>query len=95
VGATTREEHRLLASALAEELRRRTARRLVGAPGAMTDAELWVDPAVWRRAGQLAGELGELLYGAAQRPHTPGTVRVSATVVLFEMVRAAAGERAR
>ncbi|WP_035842110.1 winged helix-turn-helix domain-containing protein [Kitasatospora azatica] len=87
VSARTTEEHQLLAAALAEELRRRTAQRLVGARGAMSDAELWVDPQVWNQAIDKAGELGMLLHDAAQRPHTPGTVRVAATVVLFEMER--------
>ncbi|GAA1254535.1 hypothetical protein GCM10009665_51470 [Kitasatospora nipponensis] len=87
ISATTGEEHRLLAEVLAQELRRRTAHRLVGAPGATTDAELWVDPEVYRRAMRLAGELGDLLHDAAQRPHTPDTVRVAATLVLFQMER--------
>lgn len=85
VTASTREEHLLLAAALAEELRRRTAERRLDARGALTDAELWVDPEAWGRALRLAGELGSLLHEAAQPPHAPGAVRVGATVVLFEM----------
>jgi DNA-binding transcriptional ArsR family regulator len=85
VAARTVEEHQLMVSALAAELRRRTASRQLGAPSATTDVELWVDPEVWRQALAKAGELGALLHDAAQRPHTPGAVRVAATMVLFEL----------
>ncbi|WP_280726281.1 helix-turn-helix domain-containing protein [Kitasatospora sp. MAA4] len=85
VGATARAEHQLLAAALGEELRRRTGERVVGAPDALTDAELWVDPEVWDRALAMARELGALLHDAAKPPHHEGAVRVAATVVLFEL----------
>jgi DNA-binding transcriptional ArsR family regulator len=85
VNATTSGEFQLLAAALADELRRRSRLRVAGAPGALTDAEFWVDPEVWQRAGQLAGELGDLLHSAARPSGAPGAVRVSATVVLFQM----------
>ncbi|WP_035794109.1 helix-turn-helix domain-containing protein [Kitasatospora mediocidica] len=85
VGATSRAEHQLLAAALAEELRRRTAERVVGAPDALTDAELWVTPDAWAQALAMARELGCLLHDAARPPHELGAVRVAATVVLFEL----------
>lgn len=85
VSATTPAEHQLLAGALADELRRRATEQRVGAPSAMTDAELWVEPEVWSRALTLAGELGCLLHEAARPPHEPGAVRIGATVVLFEL----------
>ncbi|PYC74030.1 transcriptional regulator [Streptomyces tateyamensis] len=85
VAPSTVEEHQLMVSALAAELRRRTAQRALAARSATTDAELWVDPAVWAEALARAGELGVLLHDAAQRPHAPGAVRVSATMVLFQL----------
>ncbi|MBB4925759.1 helix-turn-helix domain-containing protein [Kitasatospora kifunensis] len=85
VNATTSGEFQLLTAALTDELRRRSGLRVAGAPGALTDAEFWVDPEVWQRAAQLADELGCLLHEAAQPSGTPGAVRVSATMVLFQM----------
>ncbi|RLK59436.1 ArsR family transcriptional regulator [Actinokineospora cianjurensis] len=80
-------EH-LLATALAAGLGARTARRRSDAPGnaeTATDAELWVDPQVWRDMVAHARELGLRLRDAAQPPMTPGTVRVSTTISMFEM----------
>ncbi|MCP2253744.1 Helix-turn-helix domain-containing protein [Prauserella aidingensis] len=79
------EEERVLLGALADELRRRSSQREQGAGYSTTDAEVWVDDRVWRRARALAGELGDLLHMHAKAPRTPGTHRVSATVALFRM----------
>ncbi|MBB3663996.1 DNA-binding transcriptional ArsR family regulator [Prauserella sediminis] len=79
------EEERILLSALADELTRRSAQRKQGAKYSTTDAEVWVDERVWQRARALAGELGELLHAGAKPPRTPGTHRVSATVALFRL----------
>lgn len=79
------EDHRLLAAALGDELRRRTALRKIDTPGAMTDAEVWVSPEVWQAALHHARQLGELLHGGAKPPRTPGTVRVSATISVFQL----------
>lgn len=72
--------------ALAEELRRRSRQRIDG-PALSTDAELWLDPAVWRRVVQHVGEASALLHAAAQPPRTPGTVPVSMTAALFPLRR--------
>ncbi|MCT2589668.1 helix-turn-helix domain-containing protein [Streptomyces sp. N2-109] len=85
--AQSPEEHLLVAAALGEELRRRSAERSPAGEGELTDAELWIDPGEWQAIRQHARELGEELHAAARPPHTPGAVRVSATVVLFEMTR--------
>lgn len=68
--------------ALIEELRRRAAQRVDG-PALSTDAELWVDPALWRRIVRHVGEASALLHAAAQPPRTPGTRPVSMTAALF------------
>lgn len=81
------EEHLLVAAALGEELRRRTADRSPTGEGELTDAELWLDPAGWESVRRHALALSEELHGAALPPHSPGAVRVSATMVLFEMTR--------
>ncbi|MGP3972986.1 helix-turn-helix domain-containing protein [Streptomyces sp. 8N114] len=74
-----------LAGALGEELRRRTAQRDTAVQGAMTDAEVWLEPEVWTRVCEHARELGEDLHRHALPPGTEGAVRVSATMVLFAM----------
>lgn len=72
--------------ALAEELRRR-ARDRVDGPAISTDAELCLDPAVWRRIVQHVGEASALLHAAARPPRTPGTRPVSMTAALFPLRR--------
>lgn len=64
------DEEALLAEALAEELRRRTALRTPNSPGTMTDAELWVDDRVWRQALAHARAASKLLHEAAKPPRT-------------------------
>lgn len=84
---TSREpgETELLVTALVEELRRRSAARDRDRPSSLTDAELWVDPVLWEQVLGQARELSHLLHAAAEPPRTAGTVRVSATLALFEM----------
>ncbi len=84
-------EEQLLTKAIAGELVRRASQRAHGRRASLTDAELWVDPAVWARVLKQASELSGELHAAAQPPRTPGTVRVSASVALFELAEAAAG----
>jgi DNA-binding transcriptional ArsR family regulator len=79
------EEERLLAAALAGELRRRTEHRLPDRRAALTDAELWVDEATWQQAVEQARELGKVLHQAARPPHSADAIRVSATISLFAM----------
>ncbi|MGC7099437.1 ArsR/SmtB family transcription factor [Amycolatopsis lurida] len=81
------EGEQLFAETLAGELRRRTEDRLPSGRSAVTDAEVWLSPADWERAVELANELGALLHSEACPPGTPETRRVSATIALFEMVR--------
>ncbi|MFJ9780601.1 helix-turn-helix domain-containing protein [Amycolatopsis sp. NPDC101161] len=78
-------EQQLLTKAVASELLRRAESRAPDRRASLTDAELWVDPAVWARLLKRASELSQELHAAAQPPRTPGTVRVSASVALFEL----------
>ncbi|WP_326807606.1 MULTISPECIES: helix-turn-helix domain-containing protein [unclassified Streptomyces] len=79
------EAYLALATALGEELRRRTAQRDTADAGRMTDAEVWLEPAVWEDIKDRADKLGEDLHAHALPPGTEGAVRVSATMVLFTM----------
>ncbi|WP_245614101.1 ArsR/SmtB family transcription factor [Actinokineospora inagensis] len=76
-----------LARALAASLGTRSAQRKPGNAEALTDAELWVDPQVWRDTVAHVREVSLRLRDAAQPPRTPGTVRVSTTISMFEMDR--------
>ncbi|MEU0532800.1 helix-turn-helix domain-containing protein [Amycolatopsis tolypomycina] len=78
-------EEKLLTKAIANELLRRAEARVAERPASLTDAELWVDPQLWARLLEKATELSEELHAAARPPRTPGTVRVSASVALFEL----------
>lgn len=50
-----------------------------------TDAELWVDPEVWREVVTMVGQASALLHRRAQPPGSSGTERVSMTAALFRM----------
>ena len=80
------DDEALYMEAIIDELRRRTSRRTEG-PGVTTDAELWVDPEVWRRVVHHVAEASTLLHQAARPPRTPGTQPVSMTAALFRLER--------
>ncbi|MEU8006660.1 helix-turn-helix domain-containing protein [Catellatospora sp. NPDC049111] len=74
-------------AALAAELQRR-ARSIVTGPaavGTLTDAELWLDLDEWKAIRDRIARASEHMHRIAQRPHTPGTVPVSATIALFRL----------
>ncbi len=86
-GRRSQAHDRALYSAAAEKLIRRVAQARFGehAVSFMADAEVWVEPQVWRDIrDRIAGAAREL-HEAARPPRTPGTVRTSTTVALFEM----------
>jgi DNA-binding transcriptional ArsR family regulator len=72
--------------AFAGELRRRSGALRRTSGNFMADAELWVEPEVWRDVRDRIAQASADLHRAAQAPRTPGTVRTSTTVALFEMV---------
>jgi DNA-binding transcriptional ArsR family regulator len=78
-------DQRLLFAALAAELRRRSAYIRADRRKHVTDAELWVDPETWADIRDRVSAASIELHQAAQPPRTPGTIRVSATIALFEM----------
>ncbi len=81
----TPDEDSGLATAVAAGMGRRAAQRKQGSDAALTDAELWVDPQVWRALVGDVRDLSHRLHHAAKPPRTPGTVRVSTTISMFEM----------
>jgi DNA-binding transcriptional ArsR family regulator len=76
---------RLIAEAMAHNLRDRAGRRAPGAPGVTTDAELWVAPEVWTDFRHRLAALFAELHDAAQAPHAPGTVGIGATAMVFPL----------
>jgi DNA-binding transcriptional ArsR family regulator len=69
----------------ADELVRRSAAGDWGAPKVLADADLWLEPDAWREIRRKIGEAVQELHAQAQPPRTPGTVRTSTTVAVFEM----------
>jgi DNA-binding transcriptional ArsR family regulator len=85
------EDARLTVRAVSAEV----IRRLTDVPSVrwrlFADAELWVDPAVWKDVSErIAAAVGEL-HAAALEPRAVGAIHVSATAMLF----AADSEKAR
>lgn len=76
---------RLIAEAMACNLRDRAARREPGAEGVTSDVELWVPPEVWADFRQRLAALFAGLHDAARAPHAPGTVGIGATVMAFPL----------
>ncbi|BCJ43751.1 transcriptional regulator [Actinoplanes ianthinogenes] len=81
----TPEQAGLFYPAAADELTRRAHTRRGGGVGVLGDAEVWVDPAVWQDVrDRIAAALHDL-HAAARPPGSPGAIRTSTTVALFEM----------
>ncbi|WP_233625048.1 transcriptional regulator [Actinoplanes sp. ATCC 53533] len=76
---------RALFATVANELVRRTAEADWSVGGSMTDAEIWVDPEVWREIRDRIAQAGRDLHDAARPPRTPGTIRTSTTIAMFRM----------
>jgi DNA-binding transcriptional ArsR family regulator len=83
----TDEELRGDYAAIAHELIRRTRVASLGPTGKLlADAELWLEPETWKDLRTRISELVHDLHDAAQPPRTPGTMRTSTTVAMFEMI---------
>ena len=70
---------------VADELVRRTEKGRWDAPRVIGDADLWVDPDQWAALRTRMRELVHELHEVARPPRSPGTVRTSTTVAMFEM----------
>ncbi|BFU48137.1 hypothetical protein KRMM14A1004_63740 [Krasilnikovia sp. MM14-A1004] len=81
---------RAIYPALANELIRRSAQAHFpeNSTNLMADAEVWIDPEIWRDIRDRIAEAARDLHDAARPPRTPGTVRTSTTVAMFEMASA-------
>ncbi|WP_203907181.1 ArsR/SmtB family transcription factor [Rhizocola hellebori] len=78
-------DHRLIYAALASELQRRGMLMRRRITNHLTDAELWVDPEQWAQIRNRISDASDALHRAAKPPRSPGTIRVNATIALFEM----------
>ena len=84
-GAADPEAATMVVRAAVEELQRRHRTRRRGAPGLVTDAELWVEVATWERARALLQEASALLHDGARPPRTDGTELVNLSLFAFVM----------
>ena len=81
----TADEYRMLYAAAANELIRRTAEAHWPAKKSMVDADLWVDPEVWREIQERISQAAIDLHAAARPARSPGAIRTSTTIAMFEM----------
>ncbi|MEV4705555.1 helix-turn-helix domain-containing protein [Actinoplanes sp. NPDC049316] len=79
------ESQQALFAAVANELVRRTAEADWSVGDTMTDAELWVDPEVFRVIRDRIAQAIQELHDAARIPRSPGTIRTSTTIAMFRM----------
>ncbi|MEV4346545.1 helix-turn-helix domain-containing protein [Actinoplanes sp. NPDC049596] len=79
-------QRRALFIALGNELVRRSAAgRFAEKNGLLGDGEFWIEPTAWLDFRSKFLALVDELHEAAQPPRTPGTIRTSTTVAMFEM----------
>ncbi len=83
-GAPDRRNRRPVWTAVAHELQRRAAHQ-TGGVQTMTDAELWVDPAIAKHVRQLLMQASRQLHEAALPPRTEGAERVNLSIAMFTM----------
>jgi len=79
------EPSRAFVAAIADELVRRSAEGRWGGPALIGDAELWIDSEQWAALRTRISDLVRELHDVAQPPRSPGTVRTSTSVAMFEM----------
>jgi len=75
----------LFAEAVCVELRRRSQEAAAGRDRLGVDAELWVDPGQWAETVEAMRTASVALHRHAKPPRSAGTIRVSASAVLFPM----------
>jgi DNA-binding transcriptional ArsR family regulator len=79
------DEHQALMGSLAAELIARSARYIAGAELVFTEAEVTVSREAWERIRELSREVGKVVHDEAVPATTPGGIRISATLALFEV----------
>jgi len=79
------EDNRTFTLGMANELIRRSAEGDWSKPRSMAEAELWIEPEVWRDIRKRVAEAAIDLHNAAVPPRTPGAVRTSTTIALFAL----------
>ena len=79
------DQDRAFSVAMANELIRRTAEGAWSQPRSMADAELWLEPEVWRDLRQRISQAAIDLHNAALPPRTPGAIRTSTTIAMFAL----------
>ncbi|GIF16947.1 hypothetical protein Ate01nite_69790 [Actinoplanes teichomyceticus] len=82
---STPEWSRLFGPAAGEPTRPAALGHRPGGAGVLAGAEIWVDPATWRDVRDRIAAAVHDLHAAARPPGSPGTIRTSTTVALFEM----------
>jgi DNA-binding transcriptional ArsR family regulator len=85
-GRQSDDHYRAMYRAVAGELIRRIDQAHFSDGGkVMADAELWVEPEVWKAVHEQIGAAARTLHDAAQPPHSPGTIRTSTSIAMFRM----------
>jgi len=79
------EQTRAIAVAIGNELIRRTAEGEWSQPKTMTDAEIWLEPEVWRDLRKRISQAAVDLHNAAVPPRNPGAIRTSTTIAMFTL----------
>jgi len=79
------EDPRLVVRAVGDEVARRAADSMPDDWRLFSDAELWVDPKVWDDVARRITAAITDLDAAARSPREPGSIRVSATAMLFAL----------
>ncbi len=85
------EEARLAVQAACAEVLRRLGDVAAVRWRMFADAELWVEPDIWKDVSDRVAAAFRDLHAAAVAPHAQGAVRVSATSMLFTVDGPAAG----
>ena len=71
--------------AIARELDRRARAAGVGpGPKLLADGDLWVEPEAWAELRDRIADAVRELHDVARPPRTPGTIRTSTSVAMFE-----------
>ena len=71
---------------MVDAVSRRLSRRVPGERGHYTDADLWVEPAVWDEVRDLLTQASRRLHAGAEPPRAEGAVRVNLSIMAFRLL---------